>query len=533
MNVEEFRQKNPQYDDMSNADLGFGLWNKHYKDDMNAWEFAETFGLNADDVASMRKKGLASGLTEVDIAGDLAKADTEAGAATAAVSGQTLGLGSEVQALVSATKEKLLNGSDKDWGDLYEQHKSGYRANLEAFREQYPMDALKSEIAGAVASPLGAVKLPGFLGHLPTVLQSTLRGFVEGTIYGVNDSQDKSLARGLETGTVSAFMTGGMDKLLRGFKPSSKTVKSLMNLRKNPTVEGLKKAKEAAYREVDSMGGIFGADDVQSIWKAGDDAILNRIAYDPSIDKVVNSVQKQFSRYIKDNKVFKLSELDNIRKDLFKRQTSANENEKQIIGAMINQIDNVIHKKPIAGPAMELARGLHGRFMKTKQLDDAFNAARRSADATGSGGNVFNLYKQAVKNILNNPKKHKFFSQIEMDTMEKFVKGGLGEKSMRTLSKASPSGNGLIFFLTAAAATMNPAMLSLTAAGYAAKKSLDKGVQRKAGQLIEDIGQGLTKPLKPSAPLPGIPTLMSVTAGSPAGLDNPIEPLGLFDTIAP
>ena len=323
-------------------------------------------------------------------------------------------------------------------------------------------------------------------------------------------------------------MTGGMDKLLRKFKPATKTVKSLMNLRKNPTVESLKKAKEAAYREVDSMGGIFGADDVRSIWKAGDDSILNRIAYDPSIDKVVKSIQKQFGRYIKDNKVFKLSELDNIRKDLFKRQTSANANEKEIIGAMIDQIDNVIHKKPVAGPAMELARGLHGRFMKTKQLDDAFNAARRSADASGSGGNIFNLYKQSIKNILNSPKKHKFFSQVEMDTMEQFVKGDLGEKTMRILSKASPSGNGLIFFLTAAAATMNPAMLSLTAGGYVAKKSLEKGIQRKAGQLIDDVGRGMTQ-AGSSGPLPGIPTLMSVTAGSPAGLNNPAE--GLFDTM--
>ena len=32
-----------------------------------------------------------------------------------------------------------------------------------------------------------------------------------------------------------------------------------------------------------------------------------------------------------------------------------------------------------------------------------------------------------------------------------------------------------------------------------------------------------------SGPLPGIPTLMSVTAGSPAGLNNPAE--GLFDTM--
>lgn len=528
MNVEEFRQKNPQYDDMSNADLGFGLWNKHYKDDMNAWEFAETFGLNADDVASMRKKGLASGLTEVDIAGDMAKVDKEAGAATVGVSGQTLGLGSEVQAAVTATMEKLQN-PDADWSDSYNNNKGYFRGNLERYREEYPMEALGVEVAGAVTSPLGAVKLPGFLSNLPTGLQAMFRGFVEGTVYGVNDSQDKSLAKGLEVGTVSAFMTGGMDKLLRGFKPTSKTVKSLMNLRKNPTVEGLKKAKQAAYKEVDGMGGIFGADDVQSIWKAGDDAILNRIAYDPSVDKVVKSIQKQFGRYIKDNKVFKLSELDNIRKDLFRRQTSANANEKEIIGAMINQIDNVIHKKPIAGPAMKLARDLHGRFMKTKQLDDAFNAARRSADASGSGGNMVNLYKQAVKNILNNPKKHKFFSQVEMDTMEHFVKGGFGEKAMRTLSKASPSGNGLIFVLTVGAATMNPAALTLTAAGMAAKKSLEKGTQRKAGQLIEDIGQAVARPLKPSAPLPGIPTLMSVTAGSPAGLNNPAE--GLFDTM--
>jgi hypothetical protein len=523
MQIQEFREKNPQYDDLSNSQLGFGLWDKHYKDDMNAWEFAETFGLNVDDVSEMRTMGLDQGLTEVDIAGDLAKADKEAGASTSVVTGQTLGLGSEVQALVAATEAKL-TGSDQDWGELYDNNKSYFRSNLESYRNQYPMDALKHEIMGAVTSPVGAVKLPGFLGELSTGFQAMLRGFTEGTIYGVNDSQDKSLAKGLEVGVLSSFFTGGTDKLLRSFKPSSNTVKSLMTLRKNPTVENLKTAKRAAYKEVDSMGGLFDRTDIQKVWNSANVMIRDKIAYDPAIDKTVRSIEVQLRKYIANNKMFKLSELDNLRKELFRRQTSANANEQVIIGKMINSIDEVIDTKPIQGAAMKLARDLHSKFMKTKQLDDAFNAARRSTEKSGTGGNLFNNYKAAVVSILNSPKKSRFFTELELTAMEKFVKTNPTESMLRILSKASPNGNGLIFFLTATAATMNPAALGLTAAGYAGKRSVEKGIQKKAGQLIEDIGQGI-KASMPSSPLPVVPTVSAVATGSPVGMDNPAEGL--------
>ena len=527
MNVKEFREQNPQYEDLSNADLGFGLWNKHYKDDMNAWEFAETFGLNADDVASMRQQGLDQGLSEVDIAGELAETDVDVAEPTAFVNSQTLGLGDVVSGAIMATQQKL-SDPNKDWSELYSKNKKYARDQLNSYREQYPTDALKTELMGGLASPLAAVKLPGFLGSLPTTMQAMLRGFTEGTIYGVNEAQDNKMAKGLETGVVSAFMTGGMDRLIRTLKPASKTVKSLMSLRKNPTVANLKVAKQAAYEEVDKMGGIFGVDDIKSIWRAGDTAAASGLAYNPTLDKTVKTIEKTFRKYVNKRQVFKLTELDNIRKDLFKRQANANENEKLIIGKMIDQLDNVIHSKPVEGAAMKLARSLHGKYMKTKQLDDAFNAARRSATATGSGGNIFNLYKQSVKNILNNPKKMKFFDEVETAAMEAFLKGPPTEKMMRILSKASPTGNGLIFVLTAGAATQNPAALALSAAGYAADRSLKKGIQKKAGQLIDDIGTGFANKAPP-APLPGIPTLMSVTAGSPAALNNPAE--GLIGTM--
>jgi len=529
MQIKEFRQKNPTYDDMSNSQLGYALWNRHYKDDMNAWRFAEEFGLNAEEVSEMRQSGLDDGLSEVDIAGDFAKADKGLGQVTSTMHGQTLALGPELGSIMLSTEEKLQN-PDQSWGELYSKNKGMLRSNLEAYRNEYPIDALKTEIAGAVLSPVGALRLPGILSHLPTGMQAMLKGFVGGTIYGVNEAQDNKLASGLETGVLSAVFTGGTDKLLRSFKPASATVKSLMRLRKNPTVENLKIARTAAYKEVDATDLRFDVSDIKSIWKAGDTAILDRVAYDPMIDKTVKSIEKQFRSYINKGKLFKLSELDNLRKNLFKRQTNANPNEKQIIGKMIDQIDNVIDTKPTQGKVMRLARNLHGKYMKTKQLDDAFNVARRAADASGSGGNMFNLYKQAVKNILNSEKKNKFFKDWELEAMEHFVSGKTGEKAMRIISKASPSGNGLIFFLTATAATMNPAVLGLTAAGWGAKRGLEKGIKKQAGKLIESIGKGPPNPnMLPPGALPGIPTLMSVTTGSPAALDNPLE--GLMNTI--
>jgi hypothetical protein len=523
MNVQEFREKNPQYADLSNSQLGFGLWNKHYKDDMNAWEFAETFGLNVDDVSEMRTMGLDSGLSEVDIAGDFAKADKDLGQVTGVMHGQTLGLGSELGSIILSTKEKLQN-PDQDWGDLYSKNKGMLRSNLEAYRNQYPMDALKTEVMGAVSSPLGAVKLTGRLGELSTGFQAMLRGFTEGTLYGINDSQDKSLVKGLEIGVLSSFFTGGTDKLLRSFKPTSKTVKSMMTLRKNPTVENLKLAKIAAYKEVDAMGGLFDRTDIQKIWESANVMIRDKVAYNPVIDTTVKAIEVQLRKYIANNKMFKLSELDNLRKNLFKRQTNANANEQVIIGRMINTIDDVINNKPIEGAAMKLARGLHRKFMKTKQLDDAFSAARRSTEKSGTGGNLFNNYKAAVVSILNSPKKSRFFTKVELAAMEKFVETKPTESMLRILSKASPNGNGLIFFLTATAATMNPAALSLTAAGYAGKRAVDKGIQRKAGQLIEDIGEGI-KASMPSSPLPVVPTVSAVTTGSPVAFDNPAEGL--------
>ena len=530
MQIQEFRQQNPAYDDMNDAELGFALWNSHYKDDMNAWDFAERFGLTADNVADMRKTALDSGLSEVDFAGDIAKknVDKDVAKTTAIVHGQTLGLGDKVQGAMMAA-EQMLKGSDKSWSELYDESQSYSREQLDEYRNQYPGEALTAEIGGAIASPVNALKLPGFLADLPRSIQATLRGFIEGTTYGANEAEENKLARGLETGVVSAFFTAGLDKLIKGFKPHTATTKSLISLRKNPTVENLKKAKTAAYKEVDKMGGIFGVGDIQKIWNAGDTAILDKIAYDPKIDKVVKSIGEQLQDYVKAGKVFTLSELDNVRRHMFRRMKNANENEQVIIRNMIGEIDNIIDSKPVEGAAMKLARSLHGRFMKTNQLDEAFNAARRSAEASGSGGNTYNLYKAAVKNILNNKNKVRYFSETEKAAMEHFITGDIGERGMRILSKASPSGNGLVFLITGIAATMNPALLGLSAAGYGAKQSLEKGIQRKAGQLIEDIGSGMSQASQraANAPMSGIPALMSVSTGSPAGLDNPAE--GLID----
>lgn len=153
------------------------------------------------------------------------------------------------------------------------------------------------------------------------------------------------------------------------------------------------------------------------------------------------------------------------------------------------------------------------RFYKIKAFDEAMENARRNAASTGSGGNIVNTYKQAVKNILNSATKRRQFDPDEIIMMERFVSGTMSENMLRLMSKLSPTGNGLMAALNVGAAAANPAMLGVTAAGIASKGVIDAKTLAAVDQIKDTIMSGV-RPKKRDKIAKDIMLLIGGTTGA-------------------
>ena len=130
-------------------------------------------------------------------------------------------------------------------------------------------------------------------------------------------------------------------------------------------------------------------------------------------------------------------------------------------------------------------------------FDDLIKKAELETAATGSGGNIVNKYRQALKNILVNKNKSAQFDSEELSVMERFVKGDMAENTLRLIGKLSPTGNGLMAALNIGAVATNPALVAIPIAGAVSKVASDKmalnSVQAVKDMLYSGVAPGKRK----------------------------------------
>lgn len=156
--LDEVRKQYPQYENVPDEQLAYGLYKKFYSDKPLAG-YAKEIGLS--------KLGSLSFLKYAAERGDTMEFDAEiapevggkgAGVARGALQGVTFGGGDEIVAGGVAAVRKLAQGDDRAIGDIYQQELERERARLGEFREESPVLAYGSEIAGGIATPLAAAK---------------------------------------------------------------------------------------------------------------------------------------------------------------------------------------------------------------------------------------------------------------------------------------------------------------------------------------------------------------------------------------
>jgi hypothetical protein len=252
-----------------------------------------------------------------------------------------------------------------------------------------------------------------------------------------------------------------------------------------PSVETLKDAKNAAYRAVDESGVKLPSGVADDIVSRANAAAASR-NYVPDVDRQTLAALKTLEN--QSGKSLTVGELDKIRQGLSKRYSSAR-NEVAILD-MIDIVDDAIQNAPGGGELMTAARVANSKFKKSELIENAFQKAADQTAAAGTGGNLVNKYRQAVSNIINNPRQAKYFSQEEIDFMRNFVQGNTTENMMRLVGKLSPDSSGLMAFLNLGAVATNPAMIGASMTGALAKRGAESSAMRGAESIKDMLATG-------------------------------------------
>lgn len=375
----------------------------------------------------------------------------------------------------------------------YEERLAKYRADEEQLREENPVAALGAEMAPALIPGVGAMGAASRVASVGgrTAAAAAL-GAGSGAVYGFAEGEGGVTERLKDAGwtAVAGGVFGGLSRpLMDGIANLPRKVGSVFQKAvERPTVQMQKAARDVAYKAVDESGFAFSGEQMGALSRAVRET-LEAGSYVEETDNALKATLK-----LLDNRAGKpttLTQLDSIRKNLWDRYASAKD-QPQILDA-IAAIDHMVSKVGEADDLMKAARAANARYAKSKLFEDAFEKAVDSTESAGSGGNIGNRYKQAVRAILHNDRKNRFFSQAEKDVMRQFIR--MDEKGMqrlrRVVGKLSPNGNGLMLALhTIGGVTTGGATLPAMAVGYVAKEGADKKVL-KAAEELKDYFAGM------------------------------------------
>lgn len=369
------------------------------------------------------------------------------------------------------------------WGDelagavLGERTAARARGMTEAAKRDRPMTTLAGEVAGAMAVPI-PIKGGGTLKE--AVKAGAKVGAGIGLVYGSGTADGGAVEKikgGIE-GAISGGLFGAAVPVAVNF--GSKAFQRLFGASADrPTLESLRATKTAAYSAVDSAGEKFGADDLKAMAAAAAGR-MDDLNYMPEVDTTTAAMLKRLDAI--SERELTIGQVDKLRQSVWDRYNTTKE---RGLLEIIDSIDEMIAGRTSSSELLDAARVANARYKKAELLDLAFQKASDQTSATGSGGNILNKMRQAVTNIINNPKQAKWFTAQEIDTMRGFVHGTMSENIMRRIGKLAPSGNGLMTALNLmGVAQFGPEALAVSAVASGAKGLSDRAAERGAQRLI-------------------------------------------------
>lgn len=351
-----------------------------------------------------------------------------------------------------------------------------------------------AEYAGTVGEFLPAA-IGGGAGALKTAVTAGLGSEALGQ--ATEDTVLETPARIIGAFAAPAALTGVKNKTVRAMEKRAVQTPTLETARANKNAKYAAAKAAGAEVQVD-MGGLYRS--VLNDMKNAPEELFSN--YTPGVDTHIDNALKILSSRKK--KTFNINQLDRIRSSLkeiyYKGKGGGQSKHDERVGFIVDKIDEAIDAAPAgisgteAGALFNQARSANRQYKKMEMFEDLMRKAEFETASSGSGGNIVNKYRQAIKSILTQPKKKAQFDPQELEVMEAMVRGSLPENVLRQVGKLSPTGGGLSQYLNLGAVVYNPAMAGFTAAGFGAKALADK----RAVNAVDDVRRMLATGTAPS-----------------------------------
>lgn len=265
------RASNPAYQNLSDVELATHLHSTTYNQ-IPFDDYVQQLGMTSDDFSVARSKNDAMGnylreQAQVPRAGEN-MADREQrlygsvgqrepvgtgeGMLRAGFQGATVGFGDEI---VAGTAAAL---SDAPFDEAYEQYRGRERGDIERFREDEPVAAYGSEIAGSIPTML-ATGIPGAGtgGFLARTGKSAAEAGMQGVAYGIGSGEGTAadhLENAAQTGSIASLVGGAAVPAVAGVKALVNSGKGLFGVGNAERVaQGVAQTAERSGSNIDDI----------------------------------------------------------------------------------------------------------------------------------------------------------------------------------------------------------------------------------------------------------------------------------------
>lgn len=267
----------------------------------------------------------------------------------------------------------------------------------------------------------------------------------------------------------------------------------------SPSINDLKTSSRAIYQEIDAMGGRLEPTDIEPFAESVGQIVKN-LGGDPDITPKGVKALRRIQMVADGEDAITLQELDNLRKVAGNAAADVtNRADANIGSAIVDAIDEFTDNltpaqlKGAAADATEVgkkykvARELWGRARRSEMLQEAMTKAENQASGFENGIRV------QFRQILNNPKKRRFFKKEELQQIRKVVEGDKKTNLFKFLGRfggfEGPSTNmlGTLGGGAAGAAAVGPVGAVVVPAIGMMSKTLAQRLTRKGAKFADSI----------------------------------------------
>ncbi len=270
-----------------------------------------------------------------------------------------------------------------------------------------------------------------------------------GGVANVAGQQSRQAAEALgagPTGQAAAefggALAGGM-----GTQAAQRGLQFMATRPSTPQMEGLRRAKNAAYDAADNAGVVVKSDRFKrAVADIGQAA--KKKGLDKSVTPKAAGAMRRLMSEADEGADLSLTDIDTLRKVIRRAADTKDGGDKAVAMVMRNELDNflddlkpkdLVSGDPAAVQTLKQARALNTRLSKGEQVDDMIELARENQSFyTGAG--FENALRAEFRKLARNEKRMKLFTPAERDAIRAVNRGSPMANFFRMVGKLAPTG---------------------------------------------------------------------------------------------